>query len=150
MTYPEECRYVLWRYEEHLARSEGRGATVDEQVRQDVWQIRATDSIEHIFPRNPEPGGPWRGKMRRKRFGRTQDHWQHVDRIGNLILLPIGLNIEASRQGFQQKKELYRRHNLRMVQEVLGKSDWTLAEIEERERKIASWARTEWDDLGSD
>jgi hypothetical protein len=146
--YSEECRYLLWRYEEHLARLAGRGATVDEQVRRDIWQVRATDSLEHIFPRNPHADGPWRGKMRKK-FGRTQDHWQHVDRIGNLILLPIGLNIEASRQGFQQKKDLYQRHNLRMVQEVIAKGDWTLGDIEERERKIAEWARTEWDDLPS-
>jgi hypothetical protein len=145
--YPEECRYFLWRYEEHLARKAGRGATVDEQARQDVWQLRATDSVEHILPRNPEPDGPWRGKMRRGRFGRSRDHWENVDRIGNLILLPIDLNVEARRQGFAEKKRIYRRHQLRMIKEVVAQSDWTLAQIDEREQKLAEWARTEWDDL---
>jgi hypothetical protein len=144
--HPQETRYVLWRYEEHLARLAGRAATVDEQARQQIWHLRATDSIEHIFPQNPEPGGPWEGKMR-GRDGNLEDHRDHVDRLGNLILLPITLNIEAKRRRFGEKKAIYERHNLRMIREILEKSDWTLAEIEAREQKLAEWVRTEWDDL---
>ena len=43
---------------------------------------------------------------------------RHVGRIGNLILLPTVVNQEATNRPFQEKKELYARHNLRMVQEV--------------------------------
>ncbi len=146
---PDLCRYVLWRYEEHLAHLAGRGATIDEHVRRDVWQLRASDSIEHIFPKIPEPGGAWDGKMCRANET-VEDDWQHVNRIGNLILLPIALNWEVQRTGFDQKKEVYERHSLRMVREVIAEKGWTLAEIEERESRIVEWAKTEWADLGAD
>jgi hypothetical protein len=147
--YPDECRYMLWRYEEHLARLAGKVATVDEQTRREIWQLRATDSIEHIFPQTPEPGGAWEGKMR-DAAGNEKDPEDHVDRIGNLILLPMPLNAEAKNRGFSAKKAIYERHNLRMVQDVLAREDWTLAEIEERESRIAAWAVQAWDDLKSD
>lgn len=146
---PEFCRYILWRYEEHLARSAGRGATVDEHIRRDIWKLRAVDSIEHIFPQRPEDGGAWEGKMERM-DGKLEEHWQHVGRIGNLILLPIGLNGEAKRAGFKAKKPVYERHNLRMVREVLEVDEWTLAAIADREGKITKWANNEWADLKAD
>ena len=149
------CRFILWRYEEQLARIAGRGATIDEHVRRDVWQLRASDSIEHIFPQTPEQGGAWDGKMHRG-DEQTEEHGRHVNRIGNLILLPILLNQEAKRSGFKSKIDVYKRHRLRMIQEVLETKDgaeriqWTLAEIEERERDIVDWAKSEWADLGAD
>ncbi len=146
---PDLCRYVLWRYEEHLARRAGRGATVDEQIRRDVWQLRAVDSIEHIFPQIPERGGAWDGKMQRG-DGKVKKHWRHVGRIGNLILLPISLNWEAKRTCFEDKKAVYERHNLRMVREILEENQWTLAEIEDRESKIVDWAIEEWADQRTD
>tara|TARA_B100000683_G_scaffold269680_2_gene307134 strand:- start:316 stop:1374 length:1059 start_codon:yes stop_codon:yes gene_type:complete len=146
---PDLCRYVLWRYEEHLARRAGRGATVDEQIRRDVWQLRAVDSIEHIFPQIPERGGAWDGKMQRG-DGKVKEHWRHVGRIGNLILLPISLNWEAKRTCFEDKKAVYERHNLRMVREILEENQWTLAEIEDRESKIVDWAIEEWADQRTD
>lgn len=47
--YPEETRYLLWSYEEHLARELGSAATIDENEKARVWRLRAVDSIEHIF-----------------------------------------------------------------------------------------------------
>jgi hypothetical protein len=44
-------------------------------------------------------------------------------------------------------KRIYRRHQLRMIKEVVAQSDWTLAQIEEREQRLLEWARSEWDDL---
>lgn len=149
------CRFVLWRYEEHLARKAGRGATIDPHMRNDVWVLRAADSIEHIFPQNPEPGGAWDGTMR-DGDGPVEDPGAHVDRIGNLVLLPMVLNLEVKRQGFKQKKEVYDRHNLRMIREILmtdegiDRAQWTLREIELREARILEWAKTEWADLGAD
>ena len=46
--YPEECRYFLWAYEEHLAHKAGTGATIDETEKARVWRLRAADLIEHI------------------------------------------------------------------------------------------------------
>jgi hypothetical protein len=141
---PEACRYLLWNYEEHLARIAGNGATYDEHERSAIWKERASDSIEHIFPQTPGTG--WSGKMCLP--NQPEEPIQnHIGRIGNLILLPTVLNSEAKAKPFVEKKALYSRHNLRMVAEVSQKDDWGLLEILEREATIAAWARIRWRDL---
>jgi hypothetical protein len=72
---------------------------------------------------------------------------RHVGRIGNLLLLPLALNQEAKIRPFVEKNELYKRHNLRMIQEVLTETDWTLEQIDAREARIVEWAKTQWCDL---
>jgi hypothetical protein len=136
----------LWLYEEHLAKEAGVGATVDEHERNAIWRMRAFDSIEHVFPKNPFGAPGWNGKMRRG-AGAEEYPYPHVDRIGNLILLPVQLNQEAQRKPFAEKKEIYGRHNLRMVREVSEENDWTLSQIEEREGRIIEWAKAQWCDL---
>ena len=140
--FAEETRYVLWRYEEFLARE--AGADINKEARDQIWKERsATDSIEHVFPQNPEPGGAWDGKL-----GKGKRLEDHVHRIGNLILLPQPLNEEAKRQGFAAKKNVYSKsEGLRSVREVMQKRDWGLRQIEEREANILRWAKNEWADL---
>jgi len=143
--HPEECRYLLWSYEEYLAQKLGSSATVDENERVGIWRLRALDSIEHVFPRTPT-GAAWRGKMRSP-DGTKEPLEANVGRIGNLLLLPIQLNQEAQNFPFEKKKETYAKHNLRMVQEVCRQSDWTFSEIEAREAQIVAWAKTRWCDV---
>jgi hypothetical protein len=88
--------------------------------------------------------------MRRTSRGREANRGEHLNRIGNLILLPLALNEEARRQGFRDKKEIYERHNLRQIQAITSQNEWTLAQIEKREKNIIDWAMTEWCDLGAD
>ena len=71
--------------------------------------MRAYDSIEHIFPQTPEPGGAWDGKMVDE-DGTEFEVSDEVGRIGNLILLPMELNNEVKRQGFAAKKKVYEKH----------------------------------------
>jgi hypothetical protein len=144
--HPEETRYLLWSYEEHLAQELGGSSTIDENDKTRIWRLRAADSIEHIFPQTPS-GTAWRGKMRRTPDAPTQSLEKNVGRIGNLLLLPIKLNEEAQNSLFSRKKEIYERHNLRMVHEVCACTDWTLAEIDHREAKIIAWAKTRWCDV---
>ena len=141
---PEVCRYLLWSYEEHLAKLLGAGATVDEHERSAIWKLRATESIEHIFPQswNIE----WAGQMR-DLDGVEQPLEPNVGRIGNLLLLPMPLNQEAEAAAFAEKKKVYEKHNLRMVQEVSKESEWTLAQIQNREARIAEFANTRWADI---
>jgi len=143
---PGLCRFVLWRYEEHLANKAGKNATVDDIARQQIWKQRAVDSIEHVFPQNASKNGPWEKKMCRDGED-AQAIWEHIHRIGNLVLLPQSLNSEAQRKGFDDKKKILGKHNLRMIREVIEKDDWTLDEIEARERRICNWAKKEWADL---
>lgn len=142
----EVCRYMLWRYEEYLARRIGDNATVDAAERSKVWQLRAAESIEHIFPQNPEPGGAWTGKMQRN-DEEPEPIEDHVHRIGNLLLLPAQLNNDAKRQGFTEKKLLYSQHHLRQIDKVRELEDWTLESIDQRESEIIEFAKTEWCDL---
>jgi hypothetical protein len=142
----EMCRYILWLYEEDLAWKLGAGATVDEHDRNAIWRRRASDSVEHIFPQNPGPEAAWGGKMRRA-GGHEEPVDVHVGRIGNLLLLPIVLNQQAKARDFDEKRELYAKHNLRMIHEVCEEADWTLEQIEAREQRIADWAKTKWCDV---
>ena len=140
------CRYVLWRYEEHLATAAGAGATPDPAERTAIWRRTANDTIEHIFPQSGETAPAWRGRMRAGSRP-AEPVSAHVGRIGNLVLLPKALNSQASARPFAEKKLLYARHNLRSIQEVLPQEQWTLREIEEREQHILDWARQRWADL---
>lgn len=140
----ENIRYILWRYEEHLAREAGKGAIVNEEFKKTIWETRtANETIEHIMPQNPEPGGAWEGKVIDKL------NYSHVvNGIGNLILLPQTLNNEAKRQGFLAKKSVYlKSEGLRMVQEVTQQNNWSEKEIKEREKKILDWVTNEWRDI---
>ena len=143
--FEDECRYLLWKYEEHLAKQ--AGSEVNKEVQATIWQKRsAAETIEHIYPQNPEVPGPWDGKL-----NVGEDPANHVHRIGNLILLPMPLNAEAQRKGFNDKKTPYRKsEGLRMVAEVLAKGDWSQAQIDERESKIAAWVSQAWADLPTD
>jgi len=61
--------------------------------------------------------------------------------------LPVSLNQQAKAKPFAEKKDIYKRHSLRMVQEVCVEADWTLAQIDGREDRILAWAGTQWSDL---
>jgi hypothetical protein len=141
----DECRYMLWSYEEYLAQKQGVGATIDENERREIWSRRAVDSIEHILPQNPV-GTSWERKL----MGQPVE--PSVNRIGNLVLIPISLNQEAQRLPFDSeesdtKKNIYERHNIRMIREVCGEPDWTMSEIVAREKRIIDWAKSRWCDL---
>jgi hypothetical protein len=137
-------RYILWRYEENLAKEAGQASVVNEEYKKEIWEARSSnESIEHIMPQNPEPGGAWDGKI-----DDTSDYEHVVNLIGNLILLPQPLNNEAKRQGFLAKKSVYSKsEGLRMVQEILDQVNWSQSEIEEREKRILEWVAREWKEL---
>jgi hypothetical protein len=141
---PEKCRYLLWSYEEHLAEKLGSGTTLDQNERAKIWSLRAVDSVEHIFPQTP--GEAWYDKMQ-SHDGVKQPLLPHVGRIGNLLLLPGAVNKQAQNRAFDEKKNVYKKHNLRMVEEVVIQKDWTLSEIEAREKEIVGWAKTRWGDV---
>lgn len=141
---PELCRYILWNYEEFLARKIGPNATIDEHERAQIWHLRASDSVEHIFPQNPGTG--WRGKGRKSGLG-PAGRDENIHRLGNLLLLPQPLNGQAQARPFNEKKELYKQHHLRMIEKVAAIDDWTFDSIDDREDELTSWARKRWDDI---
>ncbi len=135
--WEDELIYFLYRYEEYLTNQ--RGGSVSEETWTQVWSSSPTKTIEHIHPQTiPEE---WRGKFGTKKGYVTKQ----VHRLGNLVLLPPGVNSICSNKPFSQKKEIYEKHrHLKLIDEILEKEDWDSAAMEERENRLVDWAKKEW------
>ena len=123
-----ELRYVLCRYEEHLAKQ--RGQTFDNEQWNRIWQESAANSIEHILPQSRE----------------TQYGGQ-VHRLGNLLLLPPPLNSGLGDKDPQAKIDDYRRTGLLIAAEVadmIHEYGWDETQIESREDEITTWIYDEF------
>ena len=124
--WQEELRYLLFRYEEHLAQADGRKSTNTQWNR--IWQAVAAQSIEHIMPQS------------------TGDE-ETVHRLGNLVLLPPGLNSQLGATAPKDKAAAYQKKagGMLIVQEVVPQlPHWGEREIKAREKKIIAWAKQEW------
>ena len=137
--WEENLRFFLFRYEQDLARL--AGATISDEVWDQIWSDSATRSIEHIAPQ--EYSVPW------------GDSWTTyyatyvplVHHIGNLILLPPGINSEAGQKSFNDKKEIYRKNFLRMMNDVVDYPAWGPEQIKERSKILLDWAVKAFDDI---
>ena len=124
-----ELRYVLCRYEEHLA--EQRGQTFDNEQWNRIWQESAANSIEHILPQSREIQYGWR-----------------VHRLGNLLLLPPRLNSELGGKDPQAKADAYRQTGLLIagdVAETIQSHGWDEVQIKTRENQLLDWIFSEYD-----
>lgn len=129
-----ELRYVLHRYEEHLARQ--RGQTFDNEQWNRIWEASAASSIEHILPQST-----------RSQFSFGNGVFVH--RIGNLMLLPPRLNSKLRDKDPQAKVDCYRRTGLLIagdVAETIAEHGWDETQIESRENKIINWIFSEFVD----
>ena len=128
--YPErteETRYVLARYEEHLAKQEGQ--LFDNEQWSRIWEATVSDSIDHILPQKTGGDG-------------------YLHRLGNLVLLPPKLNAQLGAKSPPQKAEAYRKTGLLHVQKVCPDlPNWGFELIEKREEEILQWALQEWSGL---
>lgn len=140
-TWEEELRYFMFRYEEHLA--EGANQAFSNEQWERIWTVSPAQSIEHVHPQTPTLGGPWKGALGR---GRGQKE-AHVNRLGNLVLLPPGMNSKVGNREFSFKKTAYRETGLLLLGEVFRKNRWNKRAIEERERTLLSFATDAWADL---
>lgn len=126
--WTDDLRYLLFRYEEHLAKE--RRKKVDNVQWELVWSRHASLSIEHIRPQSEAP-----------------DSIKHT--LGNLVLLPPGRNSQLGSKSPREKVASYREtgfHQCSEVADMLEKASWTKKVCEKRERKILDWARKEWAD----
>lgn len=126
--WEDKLRYLLFRYEEHLATQQGQRFRNEQWNR--IWEESAAQSIEHILPQS-----------RRWREGIS------VDRLGNLLLLPPGLNSQLGNQDPEDKANAYVQTGLFSAAEVaqtIREEGWGAPQIEERERKILAWIRETW------
>lgn len=139
--WEEELRYFMFRYEEYLA--VGANQVFKNEQWDRIWEASPSQSIEHVHPQKPTPGGPWKGALGR---GRGQKE-AHVNRLGNLVLLPPGMNAKVGNHEFSFKKTKYREIGFLTLGEVCRKNKWDKKAIEERERTLLSFALDAWADL---
>lgn len=122
--WQEELRYLLFRYEEHLARESGQKFSNDQWNR--IWAAIPAKTIEHITPQ-------------------SAGDEQIVHRLGNLVLLPPGLNEKLGAKAPQDKAAAYQKTGMLIVQEVASLlPGWSKRNITSREKKIIAWAKGEW------
>ena len=139
--WEDQLRYFLWRYENFLAEQNNQTFSNEQWSR--IWEATASKSIEHIHPQNPTSGGPWKGALGR---GRGQKE-KHVHRLGNLLLIPPGLNSQLGNSGFDHKRKEYAKTGLLIAGQVASKRKWNAKAINEREKQLITWARIAWDDV---
>ena len=132
-TWKEELRYLLCRYEEHLAEERGQRFSNEQWNR--IWQESAANSIEHILPQSSQY--QWGG-------GGISVH-----NLGNLLLLPPRLNSELRDKDPLDKVDDYQRTGLLIAGEVAEtiqkKEGWDEVDIETRENELLTWIFDEYD-----
>jgi hypothetical protein len=120
--WEEELRYLMYRYEEDHADTN----FTNEQWHR-IWEESASHSIEHIQAQ--ETGAKF------------------VHYLGNLMLLPPGLNSKLSDKKPLDKISEYRSTGLYAASEVAATIEakgWKLAQIDEREKNILAWVKSTW------
>jgi len=126
----EELRYFLYRYEEHLSKQQNQNFNNEQWSH--IWAESTSRSIEHIHAQSLGSQIP------------TEDG-VFVHRLGNLLLLPPGLNSKLGNKPAIEKKEDYLKTGLLIAQDVAARiPDWNREAIIAREEELLSWAESEW------
>ena len=112
------ARYTLLKLEEHMS---GKG-----QARLD-WDSL---TLEHILPEKMA----WTGRE------------EYLDRLGNLTLLSLTMNEEASNKPFKKKcRATYKREKrIKMTKDLTNYTNFTLPEIISRQKSLAKYAVKIW------
>jgi hypothetical protein len=131
--WSEELRYLLYRYEEYLA--EKGGQKINEGMWNRIWEVDPSKSIEHIFPQSKGSDNPATSGL-------------YVHRLGNLVMLPPGVNSKLRDLLPSQKAETYAKQGLLQAIEVsklIAKRKWNRETAQKREKRLIRWATKEWD-----
>ena len=101
-----------------------------------------TISIEHVLPVSPSPDSEWV-----TRFPDEEEREQWTHRLGNLVLLSRRKNSQAQNYDFERKKSKYFQSGVApfaLTTEVVNESEWTLAVLEQRQKRLIDCLRSEW------
>jgi hypothetical protein len=100
-------------------------------------------SIEHVLPQNPPEKSKWTEWFPTQDL---RDHWVH--RLGNLLLLNHKKNSSASNYDFDKKKAAYFTKGgvspFPLTTQSVSESEWTLAVVESRQKKLVKTLREVW------
>jgi len=103
--------------------------------------------VEHIIPQKiktkkaKDEFGDWVTYLGEK--AETQ-HQKYVSRIGNLTIFSGTLNIGASNNPFQKKKQAYKESGIKLTQELLKMTQFKFKNVEQRSRDLAEIAVGLW------
>lgn len=128
--WSDELRYLLYRYEQHLA--ESQGAHFTEERWNSIWEASAMNSIEHIHPQS-----------------KASEIEISVHRIGNLLLLPPHINSGLRDKYPEEKIQAYRNTRLlgsEAVAKTIEADGWDDNDIVERSYEIAEWVDKTFND----
>ena len=124
--WTEELRYLLFRYDEHLAKEAGE--QINSAQWNKIWMIDASKSIEHIAPQSSE-----------KRY---------IHHLGNLTMLPPGVNSSLKDKAPAKKADKYVECGLKETatvgKAIQGRSGWTEQDVHQRAERLQEFIRQEW------
>ncbi|WP_367146877.1 HNH endonuclease family protein [Methanobacterium sp.] len=132
-------KYFLYEYELYKCQKkivDGKPELTWEHLKNQIKK----ESIEHILPQTIIGSG---GEVKywTKRFNAVE-HSKNVRRLGNLTLSTTHLG--ASNKGFDEKKEYYKKSQWFIERELLNNDEWTINEIDQREKELINFAINRW------
>lgn len=103
--------------------------------------------VEHIIPQKiktkkaKDEFGDWITYLGEKA---EAQHEKYVSRIGNLTIFSGTLNIGASNNPFQKKKQAYQESSIKLTQDLLKLSQFKFSNVEKRSKDLAEIAVGLW------
>lgn len=132
--WKEELRYLLFRYDEVLAKK--GGIVLNKNQWNQVWTVEPGKSIEHIKPQNSEV--------------------EYLHHVGNLTMLPPGVNSALGAKPPIKKAQTYQDSGMLGTRAVgnkilenidrSNKDPWTEEDVRARAMLIDEFVRREWGD----
>ena len=127
-SYNEEIRYLLFRYEEHLARESG--VKINESQWAKVWATDPARSIEHIMPQSSDKS--------------------YIHGLGNLTMLPPNVNSSLRDKPPKDKAARYLECGMQATMDVgraiQSGTKWNEGAVKARAKLIEKFVRAEWGD----
>ncbi len=126
--WQSQLRYMLNRYDEHLAKNAGQKINASQWSK--IWEQDPASSIEHIAPQSSDAS------------------W--VNHLGNLTMLPPGVNSSLKAKPPTEKAVTYQSCGIIGTIQVSKSIDlaqnWTKEMALERAKEIEDFVRVEWAD----
>lgn len=132
-TRPRLARYTLARLTNYISKQSSR-AGGEQIANPDAKQV----TLEHVLPQNP-------GHVWTTGFSKDADPADYIYRIGNLTLLNVKVNHDASNKSFSEKQRItLNKSSLAINQHFRTLTKWGDQEIEDRQYGLAKIAIEVW------
>lgn len=126
--WTQELRYLLYRYDEHLAKKNGTVLNFTEWNK--IWETETSRSVEHIQPQSSKA--------------------DYIHHLGNLTMLPPGVNSSLKAKPPVEKAATYVTCGLKGTAEVGSgiqvSKEWTEDDVTARTETLLEFLKQEWGD----